>query len=233
MRRVFFALRWEATLQHRHGFYYVSVGVVLILTGLLSQVPDDVVPILIPGFLVNGLFITTFYFFAALVLLEKGQGILSGLVVTPLRAGEYLTAKVITLTVLALVENFLILCLGYGFSFNPVWLVTGLTSVAILYALIGFIAAARYSGVNEFILPSIVLILLLVSPLLDHFGLWRSAVWYLHPVQPALVLLRAAFSAPPVWQIVYGLFGSATWCAGLFYWARQVFEGFIVRTAGS
>ncbi len=233
MSRILSSLRWETTLQHRHGFYYVSALVVAIMAGLLTQVPDANLPTLMPGFFVNALFITTFYFFAALVLLEKGEGTLEGLVVTPLRPSEYLTVKVIALAVLALVENLLILVIGYGLGFNVLWLVLGLLGMAIIYALAGFIAVAHFDSINEFILPSIGVMLLLALPTIDHFGLWRSVIWYVHPVQPGLVLMRAAFSPAPVWQIVYGLAGSIFWCGVAFWWARQVFDRFMVRTAGS
>src|SRR5688572_30354417 len=107
MTRVLSSLRWETTLQHRHGFYYVSALVVAIMAGLLTQVPDTSIPTLMPGFFVNALFITTFYFCAAIVLLEKAEGMLEALVVTPLRPVEYLTVKVTALSALALIENVL------------------------------------------------------------------------------------------------------------------------------
>jgi fluoroquinolone transport system permease protein len=207
--------------------------VVAIMAGLLTQVPDASIPTLMPGFFVNALFITTFYFFAAIVLLEKGDGTLEGLVVSPLRPEEYLLVKVTALSALALSENLLILVIGYGLDFNLLWLVIGLVGMAVIYALVGFIAVARFDSINEFILPSIAIMLLLALPIVDHFGLWRSVIWYLHPVQPGLVLMRAAFGSVPGWQIVYGLLGSILWCSVSFWWARQVFDRFIVRSAGS
>jgi fluoroquinolone transport system permease protein len=233
MMRLLSSLRWETTLQHRHGFYYVSALVVAIMAGLLTQIADSSLPTLMPGFFVNTLFITTFYFFAALVLLEKGEGTLEALVVTPLRPMEYLTVKVVTLAVLALIENVLILIIAFGLNFNLMWLMIGLMGVAIIYGLVGFIAVARFDSINEFILPSVVILLLLALPIIDHFGLWRSIIWYLHPVQPGLVLMRAAFSPVPAWQIIYGLLGSVFWCGVAFWWARKVFDRFMVRTAGS
>ncbi|HEV8191785.1 MAG TPA: hypothetical protein VGP82_09920 [Ktedonobacterales bacterium] len=55
-------------------------------------------------------------------------------------------------------------------------------------------------------------------PLLDHFGLVRSPLFYLHPVQPALVLMRAAFAPAQPWQIVYGVLGSAFWLWLAYIW---------------
>ena len=45
--------------------------------------------------------LATFVFLAGLLLIEKGQGTLEGLIVTPLRSSEYLLAKILSLTVLA------------------------------------------------------------------------------------------------------------------------------------
>lgn len=232
MRRVLASLRWETTLQHRHGFYYVSALVVTIMAGLLTQLPATAIPTLMPAFFVNALFITTFYFLAALVLLEKGEATLEAVVVTPLRPSEYLLVKVAALAVLALLENLLLLVIGFGLDFNPLWLGLGLLSLAILYALVGFIAVARFDSINEFILPSMGVLLLLALPMIDHFGLWRSALWYLHPVQPGLVLMRAAFGPVPGWQLGYGLLGSLFWCLAFFRWARQVFDRFVIHTVG-
>ena len=136
MKRVLSSLYWETTLQHRYGFYYVSALVVAIMAGLLTQVPDASIPTLMPGFFVNALFITTFYFFAAIVLLEKGDGTLEGLVVTPLRPEEYLMVKVAALSALALIENLLILVIGYGLGFHLLWLVIGLVVGLIIGLLI-------------------------------------------------------------------------------------------------
>jgi fluoroquinolone transport system permease protein len=76
-------------------------------------------------------------------------------------------------------------------------------------------------------------VLLLILPLIDHFGLWQSPIFYLHPVQPMLVLMRAVRGGAAGWEVGYGLLGSSLWFAVSFTWARRQFHQFVVRTAGA
>jgi hypothetical protein len=50
------------------------------------------------------------------ILLEKGEGTLEAQVFTLLRTWEYLASKISTLTLLALVENIVILLVGFRFD---------------------------------------------------------------------------------------------------------------------
>lgn len=235
MRRMLSALRWDVVLQFRNGFYYVGALFVLLWVGLLRQMMNDapfVGSLAAPVFLMLNMLITTFYFVGGLVLLEKGEGVLDGLVVTPLRGWEYLAAKAVSLTFLAMLESILIVGLTVGATFQPLPLLAGMALLGGLYVLLGFVAIARYDSINEYLLPSGVLVALLVLPLAGYVGLWQSTLFYLHPVQPALVLIRAAFVPVASWEIVYGAAGAALWLALSYVWARRAFCRFIVRTAG-
>src|SRR5258705_5397588 len=103
---------------------------------------------------VGNLLIGTFSFIGGLVLLERGEGTLTAQVVTPLRIGEYLTAKVVTLTALALAETLVVVLVIAGWRFNALLLIAGAALAAALYCLAGFIAVARYTAINEYLLPS-------------------------------------------------------------------------------
>jgi fluoroquinolone transport system permease protein len=243
-KRILSVLRWDMSLQYRYGFYYVSLFVIVLMVLLLSQIPVQNLAFLLPVFVLSAMMVTTFYFMGALVLLEKGENALYGLVVTPLRAGEFLLARVTSLTGLAVVETLLIVVpvygilygyrtgFGAGLHFNPLWLLAGMVLLGALYSLLGFVAIAPYDAVNEYLLPSVGYLMLLMLPLIDYAGLWQSSAFYLHPVQPALRLLRAAFMPVEPWQIVYGLVGSLFWTAVAFAWARRAFQQFVVRAAG-
>ena len=169
---------------------------------------------------------------AGLVLLEKVEGTLTGLVVTPLRDVEYLGVKVLALAALALAENLLVTALGFGTAFDPLPLILGLLSMSVVFALLGFVAVVRYDAINEFLLPSVVANLLLSLPLIDHYGLWRSPIWLVHPIQPALVLQRAAFGGGSAVEIAYGVVGSVIWGGIALFLARRAFRRFVVRAAG-
>ena len=71
------ALRWDVVLQARNGFYWASAFVVLVIGGLLLAVPEAVrsnQAALVPAILAINLQITTFFFVAGLMLLERDEG---------------------------------------------------------------------------------------------------------------------------------------------------------------
>jgi fluoroquinolone transport system permease protein len=235
MKRLVATLRWDVVLQFRNGFYYVSAFFILIWVALWRQLPNAHTldyALIVPGLVVLNLLITTFYFVGALVLLEKAEDTLTGLVVTPLHAGEYLAARVLSLSLLATLETVLIVLLIYGLDFQVLPLLAGMLLLSGFYTLMGFVAIARYDSINEYILPSGIIVFGLVLPLADHVGWWRSPIFYLHPIQPALVLLRAAFEPMAPWRIAYGLLGALLWLGISAVWAYRTFDRFVVRAAG-
>lgn len=228
MTRLQTAVRWDVRLQFRNGFYYAAAFIAVIMTIILWQLPQAELPTILPVFVLGNMTIGTFYFMAGLVLLEKGDGVLEGLIVTPLRQSEYLTAKLISLTLLTIVENVGIVTAVYGFHTNFLLLALGVGLMACFNILFGFIAVARYDSINRFLLPSILITLTLAMPLVDYLGFWRSPLLYLHPVQATLLLLKGAFQPIAPWQVVYGVLYAALWVGLLFKASQRIFYQFII-----
>src|SRR4051794_6262539 len=186
MNRLVATIRCDLRLQQRNGFYYATAFVVAVYALGLGQLHASGAQInlarLLPAVMLNNLMITSFYFVGALVLLEKAEGTLAAQVVSPLRAGEYLAAKVITLTALALVYNIAVVALVVGSRFSPLALIAGVSALAALMVMSGFVAVARYDSVNEYLLPSVPYAAGLMLPLASMFG-WDSPLLYLHPLQ--------------------------------------------------
>ncbi|MBN1886975.1 MAG: hypothetical protein JW850_03260 [Thermoflexales bacterium] len=232
MKRLLSTMYWDAQLQFRNGFYYVTLFVIVLWTVLVSQLPLSDLGWLLPALVVGNLLINTFYFTGGLMLLEKGEGTLEAQVVTPLRPWEYLASKIATLALLAMVENLVIVSLLYGLRFAALPLVLGIVLAAAMYCLAGFIVVARYDSINEYLFPSMAYTFVLSLPLLPYFGLGQSEWFYLHPLQAPLVLVRAAFQPADAWQLVYGLGYSAVWIGLLYHLSRRIFLRFIVAKEG-
>ena len=234
MTRLTSTMRWDIQLQIRNGFYYAAAFVALFILILLSQlnVPQATLAMLFPLFIFQNILINNFYFIAGLVLLEKGEGTLEGLVVTPLRKSEYLTSKLLTLALLSLIETAVVVFVVYGFSVNILLLILGTVLLAIIYALIGFSFVIRYDSINTFLLPSVVLTMLFSFPFLQYLGIWDSPLLYLHPLQAPLVLLKAAFQPVDAWEIVYGLIYSAVSIAIAYTWSQRAFYKFVILKEG-
>ncbi|MBE2239722.1 MAG: hypothetical protein IAE81_18190 [Caldilineaceae bacterium] len=223
----------DIRLQARNGFYYAAAAVAVLTVVTLRLLPAQDLAWLLPVMIVNNLIVNGFYFLSGLVLLEKSEGSIEAQIVTPLRSGEYLAAKVGTLALLSLVENLLITLAVVGFNVQLALLAAGIVLGAALYALAGFVVVARYDAINTFLLPSVGYLLLLGLPLLTYFGIGQHPVVAMlllaHPLQPILVLLSAAVEPASPALILYGLGAGAGWVAFFAWWADRSFRRFVVN----
>jgi fluoroquinolone transport system permease protein len=218
------AVRWDVVLQARNGFYWATAFVVLAMGGLLLAVPEaaraDRV-LWVPAILTINLQVTTFFFMAGLMLLDRDEGTLTALAVSPLSAGAYLASRTLTLTALAAAETVAIVWIAFGTGGTWPLILTGTAALGVIYTGFGAIVGARYRSVNALLLPASVVVTALLLPLLPHFGLAPRALFLLHPLDPPLALLRAGYGAGGGREVVYGLLGSAAWAALAFVWGRR------------
>lgn len=232
MKRLLTTMMCDIRLQFRNGFYYAAGFVAVVMALLLSQIRLVEIGFLLPIFVLGDILVNTFYFVGGLVLLEKGEGTLTAQVVTPLRKGEYLAAKATTLALLALIESLIIVIAAYGLGFAVLPLVAGVVLLAVLYVFYGFIVVARYDSINSYLLPSIAYTTVLSLPLIDYLGLWQSWLFYVHPIQAPLLLLRAAFQPLATWQLIYGVLYSALWIGLMYLASQRAFDRFVVGREG-
>ena len=195
MRRAVALVRWEVRLQRRYMFYAITAIVALIwvvVLGLLPAAARADPAGLVPFFVLTNLQLTAFFFAAALVLLERNQGVLAALLVSPLGADGYLSVRVVSLTALGLVENVAIIRLVFGPNLHWGWLVLGTAAVCVLYVLAAVSAVAPHAGITTFLIPSVGWVTIFSVPLLGYYEIvpWWTFAW--HPLMPPLRFLEAA-----------------------------------------
>lgn len=232
MKRMLSTILWDIRLQFRNGFYYVSAIVALGFVLILRQLNMVDWAMLWPVIILENLVVNAFYFTAALVLLEKAEGTIEAQVVTPLRPGEYLASKAISLGLLSLFETLMLVVLVTGPGFNWPLLVTGVMLLIAFYTFYGFIVVARYDSITDFLLPSAIWVIWFSLPLLYFFGIWPGWVLYLHPLQAPLLLMQAAFEPLEGWQLLYGFAYSLLWVGIAYRLARRAFRNFVIRKQG-
>ena len=113
MNRLSSAMRWDLVNQWRQGFYVAAAFVVALWVLVLLALPGTVVDLLLPFIVFFDLSIFGFYFMAGMLFLEKGDGVLEALVVSPMRSWEYLSAKSATLALLAVLVSVAIVLMAY------------------------------------------------------------------------------------------------------------------------
>ncbi|MBW7883518.1 MAG: hypothetical protein H3C34_12930 [Caldilineaceae bacterium] len=227
----------DLRLQWRNGFYYAAGVVVVLFVLLLRLLQGYPLSWFLPALIVNNIIVNGFYFVSGLVLLERAEGTLDAQLVSPLRRGEYLAAKIVTLSLLALVENLIITVVVAGLEFQVGLLSAGILLGMAFFVLAGFAIVTRYDAVNSFLLPSLIYTLLLALPLLPYFGVGQGALLdllvALHPLQPILVLLGAAVTPISPGVVLFALVAGACWVGIAYLFARRAFGEYIGRAMAS
>ena len=227
------AVRMDFRLQRRYGFWYATAFVVLLWIGVLQLVPDPLLGPAMPYLLMADLAFMMF-FIAGAVFFEKGERTVFALVTTPLRFRHYLTAKLLTMSALALVTCVVVVLADYGPGVAPVPFLAGVVLMTLLMLLAGFVTAPLFPSISEWILPSTLVLAVLNAPIVGYSGLYPHPAFSLVPTDGPLRLLGAAFHQVALtgWQWAYAVGDPALWIAGLCLLAKHVFHRHVVTSEG-
>ncbi len=205
------ALRNDVRLQYRHGFYAAYAFVVVVYVLLMQLVPEAARGRLLTVIVLSEASVIGFFFAGALVLLERSDGTLQALSITPLRPREFLTARVASLTLLTFSAVVVVSAGAVGVRFNAVILACATLLTIALFGLLGTAAACRFATIDRFVVWGGLFSALLSLPVLPYFGLLESRLWLILPTTASLSLLDAAYGNRPTspWLLTV----TATWLA--------------------
>ena len=230
MSRLTNTLRLDSQLQARYKVYLIVVGSAFGLgLALRAVVTPEELHFFMPVLVMYGVSLTTVFLVGVLLLLERGEGTLDVVMVSPLRPTEYLASKLISLTVLALVESAIFAGVAYGLGFSFGWLVLAVVMRASMGVAIGVVVGVRYSSITRFLLPAILASLAFDLPNIWYFELWPSPLFYLWPSMPPLLLAKTAFLPVDPLQLVYAFVYGALVVGAALLWASRSIDRFVVR----
>jgi fluoroquinolone transport system permease protein len=223
-------LRLDAELQARnHVYLIIAVAACVVALPLRALFTPEQLHFFMPLLALSGVSLTTLFLVGVLLLLERGEGTLDIVLVSPLRPAEYLASKLGTVTALACVESVLIVGIAYGLAFSFPWLALAVILRAGLVAAVGVAVVVRYRSITEFLLPAIVLTLAFDLPVLFYLELWPSPLFYLWPTLPSLLLAKAAFLPVDPFQLVYACAYGVLAVGAALFWASRELDRFVVR----
>lgn len=203
------ALRFDIRFQVRHGFYAVYAVVTLLYILVLRALPEQVRDVLLPVVVFTDPALLGLIFIGAIVLLEKEERTLESLFVTPLRLGEYLASRLLSLGLLSVSSSTAIVVGVTGRLPVPHLFFPGVLLTAGIFTLLGFAVAARVRSFNEFIFAAAGVMLPACVPLVDHFGLVHSPLFYIFPTRASLLLIRGNSTGAA--EAVYAFAYLAVW----------------------
>ena len=230
MSRLSATLRLDARLQARNHIYLIigvaAFGLAAVLRALFT--PEQL-HFFMPLVALSGVSLTTAFLVGVLLLLEREEGTLDVVLVSPLRPSEYLASKLVTVTGLALVEGVVIAGVAHGLEFDLPWLLLAVALRAGLAATVGLALGVRYRSVTRFILPAAAFSAAFDLPVLWYLELWTTPLFYLWPTMPSLLLAKAAFFPVAPLQLLYACVYGVLALAASVFWASRALDRFVVR----
>jgi len=191
--RIVNALKADVRFQFKQGFYLVYILLTLLYMIVLGVLPVEWKSTIIPLVLFSDPSMVGFFFIGALVMLEKVQGVIQYVVVTPLRSLEYLLAKVFSLTILAIAATIMITLATYGFDLNWFLLIIAVILTSSFFVFFGFIVAVRCTTLNQYFIRMIPYLLFIVLPCFSLIGFPYAWLFNIFPSVAGLKLVYGAF----------------------------------------
>jgi fluoroquinolone transport system permease protein len=228
MKRLMSAMRLDLVIQLRYSFLYAAIISIFVWVAVLLALPEAILTKALPAVVFFDIAVVGFYFISGLVIYDKGESTLYALLISPLRFWEYLSSKLITLTILAILLAIALVGITYGFDFNILLLVLGTALMSLIVLMVGFIAVCPFGSFSSYLIPSQLYAALLYLPLIDHIGLWSSPIFYVLPTQGALRLMSGAFEPIQRWEIVYALLYGLLWIAILGMISSKMFKRYVI-----
>lgn len=180
-------LMWDMKFQARYGFYllygFLTVFYIVLLLSLPLSWKENAAAILIysdPAAM--GLF-----FMGAIVLLEKSQRVTSFLAVSPICALEYVCSKVFSLSVIALIVA-TVLAVAANCRFLPL-LLLGTFLSSVMFTLLGMIIATKITSLNQFILATVPIEMIVFVPAVLHLFKMTPAYIGIYPANVCMDLI--------------------------------------------
>jgi fluoroquinolone transport system permease protein len=215
--------KYDLNIQLRSGYWtvYGILGIVyiLILVNLPLNIRDDVAIFLI----FSDTSVLGLIFVGALVLLEKQQGVLKSLSVTPLKIDYYLFSKVLSLTLLSFVISSLIWLIPVwslkGFAF----LITGVILSSIVHTMFGIGFTAGAGSFNQFLARVFVGSQIFTIPLLIFLLLPKTGWLIILPMNAAIDLFFRSTEGTFSFIMLIDLLVLSIWIFIMTLFARNQF----------
>jgi fluoroquinolone transport system permease protein len=191
------AARLDLRLQWRHGFYAAYAFTVVVYVLLLRALPADARTILLPPVLLSEASVIGFFFGGAMLHLDRSDGVLSALAVTPLDPGAWALARTLTLVLLTSLACVLVGVGAAPGAVRPLELALAGGLTAAVFVPLGLATAARFEAIERFIIGGGIATALLGLAVLPYFGVAESPLWRLLPTDAALRLLAIGAGRAP------------------------------------
>lgn len=193
MRRIGNAFSIDIKSQFKQGFYFVYMIITFIYMIVLSRLPETLLDYAIPLVIFSDPAVLGLFFIGGIIMLEKNQGVINYLSITPLKSFEYILAKVASLTVLSILAAIVIVQAIYNKELNWTLLIVSLVLSSSMFTLLGFITSVGCTSVNQFMVRIVGIMFVALLPCFSIIDSTYTNYFMYFPSVSAINLTLASF----------------------------------------
>lgn len=172
LRRLCNAVRLSLAVQKRSYFLHVYLGVAVVtVTVVRLLVPAEWHALVVPAALLGEFGTMSVFMVAAQRYLDRIEGSVGALLVTPLRHGELVGSMVLAPAFVTTAAGLLVHAGVFGADLGLLWLAPTLFALTCLSGSIGLVLSSRYSEFTQFLMGSLPVVLIFSLPFLSFFEL--------------------------------------------------------------
>ncbi len=188
------AIKSDFKFQYKEGFFLIYLIICIIYLVILSVLPSSILPLVLSILIYSDPAGIGLFFIGGILMLERRQGIINYLNVTPLLTQEYILSKIITLSGIAVVVSLIITFFSsITESVNYFVLITSTFLTANFFTMIGILIAITCTNLNEYFIKIIPWMILLSIPCIGLIFIPYTELLSIIPSVASLQLIIGAF----------------------------------------
>ncbi len=191
-------LKYNIRLQHRQGFTAAWSVITLLYILCFHFLPEEIVRFALPIGLFSEPSTFAMIFTGAIVLLERDEGLLENLFITPMTIRSYMVSKSLALSLPACLSTMTITLLVTGPALRILLLIPSVVLTTLFFSLLGFVCASGSGDIMGLFYRITLFGTPFSIPLLGYFGLFPGPWYYLLVSRGTLDLTSMAAGSAPV-----------------------------------
>lgn len=229
--RIINAIISDMNLTVKQGFFSVYAVVSIIYIVVLNQLNIELASKVLPILVFTDPSVLGLFFIGGIILLEKQEGIINLLSVTPLSTTEYLIGKIFSLSFISIIASIVICLFTVNEGISWFLLIVGVLGVSVFFILFGIVIVSVSKSVNDFFVKMIPgMIIFAVASILLFIYREISIISYFPGITGFKIIidsLEGQISSSQIIPIFYMVFVDIL----MFYIGKSVYEKRIVYRA--
>ncbi|MDA3880991.1 MAG: hypothetical protein PF436_11430 [Prolixibacteraceae bacterium] len=220
-------MKFDVRFQVKQGFYLVYALVSALYIVILFNIPFPARSSVTAYLVLSDTSIIGITFMGALVLLEKQQNMLHSLFVTPVRLGQYLWSKAVSLTLLALLASALIAYVPGGLLPNWPTTLVAVALSSLFFSFVGLGISASAQSLNDYLAGIMLGGFVLCLPLVLYF--YFPLLSLIFPINSVADLLLHSTETLPIIRIVLNCSIIVVWIFIAYWYAFAQFNKHVIN----